>query len=304
MAIADLYTQKDDEQVVRWAEDSQYEGFSVIRPYPSECGFIPIKRPDGEDDTRVLVKIGYSKNIIKDDATKLYVSVSKYEEYLSNHFQYNFDQPDSPTKEAVDRSAESLQPLELNDNNRYVYNVKTNKIYDPETKKDVEMGKIVEDIYENHIQTIRSRRGLVLKSKLGFQRFICHTIVPRIETGFKWTNRVLLGKVLVDNPHEWTEGFFKPFSHSRLTTVYPHSIPFFHSDSQISKMAVFWIAMAVLLFHYLLPARFQPDSIAGLAGVVVLVFVFDAWLPHILLEIVNCLIRFRMWFGNRSFKFK
>jgi hypothetical protein len=192
----------------------------------------------------------------------------------------------------------------LNDRGRYTFDTKTQSIYDAETKKNVSLNDVVNMIYGLHIKTISSPSGTILKTKLGVQTWVCNVGIRALETGLKWVNERGFGKTLVDDRDDWLGGLLAPYKHSRLTTIYPHTIPFFPSTSQISKAAIVWVSFAVLVGHYFIPARWALDSVSSVAAVILLVFLFDSWIPHIILGVVNVLIRFRMWYGQMSFKIK
>ncbi len=304
MPLYNLYKAKKNEEVIVWTGDAQHDGFSVIRDYPADSRFVPVKKHDGTNDTKILIKVGYALDAVHDNKVALFVSVGKFESYLSNRVRYDFDSPESPNQEAVDNSNRSPQPLSLSDRARYTLDTQTQSIYDAETKKSVSLNDIVEMIYGLHVKTISSPSGAILKSKLGVQTWVCNSCVPTIETGLKWINERGFGKTLVDDRDDWLGGLLAPYKHSRLTTLYPHTIPFFPSTSQISKAAIVWVSFAVLLGHYLIPQQWALDSVSSAAAVILLVFLFDSWIPHFILGVVNVFIRFRMWYGQMSFKIK
>ena len=305
MALHDLYKkQKDDEIIVWTSNDPEHEGFSVLRDYPPGCGFLPVKKPDGKNDTKVLIKTGFARSAVKDNKVALFVDAAKFELYLSGRFRYNFEDTSSPTKEAVDKSNQSLQPVPLQEHGRYIYDIKTQTIHDTQNKKEVSTNELVDTIYKLHVQTIRGRKGTILKGKITAQQWVCGKAVPKMEFGLKWFNQKCFGKDIVKNKDDWGEGLFRPIPHARLITLYPHTVPFFESATQISKMAVFWISLTILVGHYLLPERWALDSVSSIAAVILLVFVFDVWLPRAVLVLINILIRFRMWFGMKKFHFR
>lgn len=304
MALHDLYATNKKEEVVVWENDPQHDGFSVLRDYPVNSRFVPVKKPDGTNDTKALIKVGYATNAINEGKVSLFVSVSKFEAYLSGRFTYDFSSPDSPAKDAIDKSNQSPQPIPLEERGRYTYNANTKTFYDVEKKKEVSLNDIVNAIYDLHVKTISDMRGVILKSKLGFQAWVCNVGVRKIEVALLWINNQCFGKILVDDKEDWMDGLLRPFKHSRLTTVYPHTIPFFTSTSQISKAAIAWVSLTVLVGHYFLPDQLALDNVSSIAAVILLVFLFDSWVPHSVLAIVNVLIRFRMWFGDKKFGFK
>jgi hypothetical protein len=304
MTISEQYQRGEREEVIPWDTDPHDSGFSILRQYPTDCGFIPVRRPDGSDDTVALIKVGYGRNKIKDGKAQLYVNVSKFERYLSGRARYDFADSNSPKKEAIDASNKSLQPIELLDASRYIYDVNQHTVHDVETNKTVSVNDVVDNIFKQHLKTIKGIKAVIFKGKLGFQGTICYKVVPTCETALKRCNMFLFGKGIRQNDHEWLEGYYKPIPHVRLTTVYPHTVPFFQTDLKISKAAIFWIAVTVLILHFVLPRHLQLDAVSGVAMIVILIFVFDSWAPHLVLGIINALIRFRVWLGEKRIEIK
>lgn len=300
MSISAQYNKGANEEVIPWDTDPHDTGFSVLRNYPTDCGFIPVKRPDETDDTVALIKVGYGRKKIVDGKAQLYVNVSKYERYLAGRIRYDFADPDCPRKEAIDASVKSRQPIELLDGNRYVYDINAHTVFDKETNATVSVNDVVENIFKEHLRTIKGMSAVIFKGKIGLQATICYKIVPSIETGLKWLNLVCFGKDLRQDDKEWLEGYYKPYPHIRLTTVYPNTVPFFETDLKVSKAAVFWVSFVILALHFVLPANLQLDDVSGIAAAVILIFVFDSWVPHLILSAINVLVRFRVWYGDRT----
>lgn len=68
-----------------------------------------------------------------------------------NHFDYNFDDPDSPTKESLEISKKSISPAELESYDDYFYDL--NKRCFIEKGKKIEARKMLDDIFALHIKT-------------------------------------------------------------------------------------------------------------------------------------------------------
>ena len=97
------------EQIIPWSGDDAV-GLSVLRNYPKDSKFRPAKNKKGEDDSVVLVKIGYLKDKQGGDVKKLFVTASKASRFLLKgnlDFIFNKDNEESPTEASLDESKKS-----------------------------------------------------------------------------------------------------------------------------------------------------------------------------------------------------
>ncbi len=116
-------------EVIHWRDDDAI-GFTILLSYPHDKSFIPVKNRDGSDDSVVMVKIGYLIRDIREKGdTRLLVSVNKSSRYLlKDHFRYNFEDAESPSKSAVEASERSRQPIDLEEYEKFIYNINSKKI--------------------------------------------------------------------------------------------------------------------------------------------------------------------------------
>jgi hypothetical protein len=90
-------------------------GFSVQRRYPPNVRFAPAVLRTGEPDTVVLLHVVLEIDRIDSASSRIPILVraSKFSQYLSNHFDYDFSNNDSPTEESLKASRNSPQPIDI-----------------------------------------------------------------------------------------------------------------------------------------------------------------------------------------------
>jgi hypothetical protein len=240
--VANFHPKEGDELVI-WKDDGRYIGFSVLRSYKKGLGFVPAITKLGKEETKALIKIGVR---IPEDLIveiPLLLLVSKYSKYRSSHFGINFEDEDAPTQESLNESENSKQPIDLESRDEYIMRLDPTSFFKKETRKELSLDEIVDEIYNLHLQTISSGRGKILKVKINLRNTIC-IIIP------KWISCLknflgIFGKEIVNDNNDFTIGLFKPYSFSKnIKTKYPHSLPFFNIDERVSLFNIFG-----LLFH-------------------------------------------------------
>ena len=141
------------EEVIPWTDDDPI-GLSVIKEYPKKGLFRPTYTQEGKQDSVALIKIGYYKANKKEIPIR--VNIHKASRYLlKDHWDFNFEDKESPTEESLENSKASRQPIDLEELSRYIFHVDTQKIFDREKNDYIEPKTIVEDIYITHLQTLK-----------------------------------------------------------------------------------------------------------------------------------------------------
>ena len=301
--LIDLYRKQDEEEVLPWIDNDthRFNGFSIIRDYPKNCGFIPAVNKTNKADTKVLIKIGYSEKDIKDNKVYLYPTVSKFSVYLEKHHLFDFNDQTGPTKESIDESKKSYQPVDLEEPQRYIFNIETEIITDLKKKVEVTLNNIADHLYEQHIGTIKGIRASSFKIRAKFKTQIWEALFNGTDTTEKALisiNKLLFGKSLIKEGDSF-EGLFKTYNYKNLVTIYPQAVPFFSSAFQISKACIFWIALTLLGIwkftgSYLKSVR-QMNDTYSVAIVILLVSVFDTVLPYFILFLTNQTVKLKIF---------
>jgi len=302
--FVDKFRREDKDEVIPWSEDGKYIGFSVLRGYKKGLGFIPAITKSGEEDTKALIKIGI--RIPEEDIKEipLFLSVSKYSKYRSSHFGLNFSDGDAPTPESLIKSANSKQPIDLEDRDKFIMKDNPISFFEKKTKKQIELKELIDSMYNSHIQTISSVRGKILKTKLSFRDSVCSRVIPIFISILK--NLLgLLGKEIKNDKDDFAVGLFKPYSFQKhIETKYPYSLPFFSSNARMSLYNIFWVSLLLILFWFLYFSKQNIDGIFAISLSIILVTVFEFLIPLVLIKKINALIIFRGWFERKKFTFK
>jgi hypothetical protein len=288
-----------DVKTIPWDEEPQYMGFSVLRKYPRDKGFIPAITSLGLDDTVVLIRVGcfFSNNTT--EKTPFIVTVSKHSQYKYSHFGINFEDDNAPTKTSLEASELSKQPIDLEENSRY-FLLEDESIFDEKNKKTVSLNEIVDDIYKEHIETISSRKAVIFKTKLNIKQSISEKIIPEAIRYFKYLLKAF-GRELSSGPG--LVGIHEPYTFKQLETDYPYSFPFFKTDVRISVLTICWISTFTVFIWYYIPIIKSMNETFSLAVVILVFILFEYIIPYIFFKIINTLIWLRFKLDTTSIKY-
>lgn len=303
--FSELFQPKIGDEVVPWSEDPVFIGFSVLRNYKSDSGFVPAITRKGDADTKVLIKIGFSNTSGPVEKIPLILSASKHSKYQYSHFGIDFENPEAPTKESLDASIASKQPIDLEERTKFSVNLSSVPVsFLKESDGSViSLGTLVDYMYDLHHKTISGRRAILLKAKLGTRDAICGKIIPFFVS---WLKKLMLngfGKEIKDQG-DFAVGIFKTYSFSKhVGTVWQYSLPYFNSSIKISSQNILYISITALYLWYKYFSKQQIGETFSVALIVVLVGVFEFAVPYILMQSINLLIILRMSLENRKFMF-
>lgn len=302
------------EKIIPWVGNDAV-GLSILRNYPEKGKFIPAKNRKGESDSVALIKVGYL-SFDKNGNANLFISVSKASRFLLKgnwDFIFNKDNDESPTKESLEESKNSKQPIDLEDNSRYIFNLKSKKIFDTERKKEVTPSEVIEQIYNLHLRTL-SNSATLFRLKMYFQNKTMNIIGPFNEN-VKVLNLFLFGKTLRKSD-DYSLGTFKPYSLKDLRTLSDEKIKVLGSDFPITYQTARTFAVTVLILFLVnyyfdydvfgfvkLTNKSSENILFSATFIGVLLIIFDVILPIALLIIINILIKIRLWLMEKKIKF-
>lgn len=302
---------KDDDEVTLWSE-TEAIGFTISRRYPNNSKFIPAKTKNGEDDSIVAIWAGYYPSKIKNNRADLYFRVGKASRYLfKNHWDYNFSDESSPTQDSLELSKKSSQPIELEERG-FEYDILSGKFLDKEKGSEIQPGEIIDNLYNLHVQTTgTSFRGVILRAKHGSAEKTFGVLTGIIKFLIN-SNRQLLDKeIKKDKGHLY--GFDGPYRHADLITLGTEKFSIPGTDLKLTKNAfiltsfIIFISFTVSYFYEELRAiKFLSDNSGNIffdgSFAVVVYFLIDIVIPHIVLSITNLLIRLRWKLMNIKFR--
>lgn len=306
----DIFKFSSQEEVIPWINKDSI-GFSVIKEYPEKSSFVPAKNAEGKMDSVTLIKIGYDNE--NNAKVPLRVNIHKASRYLLNgHWNYNYEDKNSPTEESLKESKESKQPIDLEDLSRYIFNTTTKKLFDKEKNKYISPKEIIEDIYETHLQTLKNRS---FRAKMAIKNNISSFVDP-INRTLKWTNFFLFGKQLKETSN-FSTGIFQTYAYSDLISLTTEKTKILGSDFPVTNQTA--RTFVVILVFIFLINYFLKFDIFGLVNILnessknslflaaliaVMLYIFDRVLPNFILFLINCFIKLRLKIWNWKVQIK
>ncbi|HEY4832051.1 MAG TPA: hypothetical protein VIH61_05765 [Waddliaceae bacterium] len=303
------FKKDEEDEIILWSGDGGGVGFTILRNYPKDIPFVPAKNKDGDVDSVCMIKIGFlvRPGAPENEEVKLFVTTSKVSRYLlNNHWNYDFNDDKSPTKDSLEESKKSKQPIDLEDLVDYIYNKNTRKIFNVEKeKKEVSLNYIVDKVFKLHLKTV-SPAGLWFRTKI-FSKNIISNLVEPIKISLLWFLDFFLGKTIQsDGKTNFGIGLIKPYKHNSLYSLADEQVDLFKTGIVINKKSAIVVASLVFLMTLISIYCYSPlwwselktqIQIVQFSFLLVLVFTVDYIIPHTILVIINLLIKFRskMW---------
>jgi hypothetical protein len=227
---------------------------------------------------------------------------------MIKHHWYRFEDEQSPSQDAVEKSNNSIQPIDLDEDNKYEYDSKKNIIYDIKTRKKIEPKIIVQDIYNIHLKTLTD---IGFKTKINIQKWLIIIINPLINS-LKTINIVCFGKSFKKSENYFV-GIWEVYKKDDMIdlTITSEKPKILGSDFPITYQTAITFVVVVLII-FLINYYYKYDLfglvsliksaneislfLASLVGVFLLIF--DRVIPQFILFIINQLIKlkFRLTF--------
>jgi len=262
-------------------------GFSVRREYPQNIDFFPLRKANGEPVTVALIKVVCREFEKQQPASKapVFLSISPYDEYLADHYDYNFEDKNGPTKESVERSRASKKPMGLESSDAYFMDIETGQIFD--SKGGKLHGRDVLDLFfDQHCDTVHFWRGLALRwkvsSKDGGVKFL--EIVIQF---LSWLLKCCCGREF--KPKGFSVGIFKPYAWDDMRLLAIEKLNVLGYTA--SKNAVVTFAVLFLIFYRFFDfGQGSVSSLLSICIVVVSLAFLETLFPWSIFLLINFLI--------------
>ncbi len=142
-------------------------GFSVQRQYPPDIRYKPPKRKDGTPDTVALIRVLYFhptevNEPVNPGKVPLSLSISTHSRYLINHFEYNFDDDNCPTRQSISLSKSTPRPIALDSKSEYFYDHHNNSFINNRSES-LKGKEVLDRIFQLHCNTIHVVKGRRLR---------------------------------------------------------------------------------------------------------------------------------------------
>lgn len=310
----DLFNLIKDKDYIKepyiWGENSPDIGFAILKKYPKGKRFIPAQNNTGEDDNLILIKVFLQKAKQKDNKITIGLTISNVSFYkLDNkniwyEDQFDYSNPLCPTKESVVKSKESTQPINLEEMDRFIYDISENKFYNTKNNKEIIAKNIIRFIYDQHIETISNTlTNGWLRFRISFNNILIYTV--------KWVGDIFIkiipklsGKKIENKYHNM---FIEPFNWVNTGGVKDvDNQEIINYDDLLKKINyfVFSVITSLLIILYILKTYYcidflkiidflqknKGDQIFSVVMITFVVLFFNYILPNFLLLILNTLI--------------
>ncbi len=275
--------------------------FSVKRKYSEDIRYKPAKTKTGEPDNVVAIWVIYthpneSRKGIDTHKVPIRFRVSNMSLFRMDHFDYDFEKENSPTKESLDESLSTPRPIDLEYTDEYFFDHERSIFFD--RKNNTLTGvEILNKVYNDHCDTTHWLKGLTLRSKLSL-RSKGVGVVSLIISLLEYILKIAFGRTLDED--DSTSSFFRGYKSSNLKKLNEDSLNVF--GYKAAKHVIIILCIVVIAGTYL---RYLCGTTGGYLGYVgssnflsvthglFFLWVLDVLVPFVLFWSVNGLIWLR-----------
>ncbi|KKT34511.1 MAG: hypothetical protein UW23_C0036G0011, partial [Candidatus Collierbacteria bacterium GW2011_GWA1_44_12] len=297
--FASLFQSVKKIKLIPWKGQASI-GVSIFKNYPTKGSYIPVKNRQGKNDSVICINIFFPQSETKNKTMKVILKISAFKSshYLWKYHWYDFNNKNCPSELAVNKSQQSKQPINIEENFRYEYNLKTHKIFDLETNKFVTANEIVNSIYKIHIKTITNK---IFKLKINAIGRLVEFIDP-INNLLKNINHYCFGKSFkkTNNLDDYFLGIYETYKKEDLIdlSVTSEKPTILGSDFPITyQSATTFFVLTLVIFSINYWYKYDLMGFVGLANeasknslflaslVTVSLIITDRVIPHFLVSI-------------------
>lgn len=280
-------------------------GFSVQRKYPEDIGYKPAKNAAGEDDNIAAIWVVYEERRSEENIQiPIRLRIAMMSKYRVKNWDYNYDDPECPTKESVLESKNSRQPLDLSLSDEYFFDAE-HKCFVNSSNEVVTGVQILNAMFKEHCNTTNFIKGLSYRSKIKFSAF-SRSFLDLLINFQIWVLKNLFGRTLQErqNRSSFLDGYLPEDCRKSDTD----SIEL--AGYKAAKNTIFFYCFVIVVIcFFVLPA--EEDTYLGtlvrseflmLIHTIFALVIFDELLPWIVFKKLNLLIKIRKWNFNRILK--
>lgn len=277
-------------------------GFSVQRAYPSDLRYKPPLTKKGKPDTVALIYVIYGNlNGSTTDAHDLQhfpitIRIVKHNKYISQHYDYNFEDEECPTEESIRQSKTLPQPIGLDYIDDFYFSHETGKFID-HNKKQYSGIELLDKVFVDHCNTIHPIKGIKLRTKLKTQSGLVKLLSFLVEK-ILWLLTKVFGRTIGEEKNY--SAFVHGYSREHFKKLSTESIDIFGYKASKSVIVLFSILVAVI---YAIKYKFglKSEYLENIASstflaplhLIVLLWIMDFVVPHGIFVFLNWLIKLR-----------
>lgn len=277
-------------------------GFSVQRKYPPNIGFIPVKTKRGEDDDVAVIWVVYESLAQEKNQLKIPIRlrIAKMSKYRAKNWDYDFDDENSPTRESVALSKESIQPLEFSCIDEYFYDANKQELVDRKGKP-ISGSKILNELFDYHCKSTHPFKGLIFRGKDKYDLFRVRIYDFFIKL-IKDTLANIFGRTLDDKFNRYSyDGYLQTDLKKTADSVLEVA-----GYKASKKVIIVFILLAIVFCSISLPAKDNSYTKAVLDSEFLTVihcllalYILDEWVPLGLFYLLNKTISMRKNYLNK-----
>ena len=176
--------------------------FSIKRQYPNNIRYKPPIRPNGNPDNVAVIWVIYnhpdeSGGRVENNRVPVSARVANISLFRQKYFDYDFNNPDSPTEEALGKSKATPMPVDLNYEGDFFYD-HNQDIFVNESGSVISGIELLNKVFSDHCSTVHWRRGFSLRFKL-FAQSKSAGLIPLIVTFLKSILKNAFGRTLEED---------------------------------------------------------------------------------------------------------
>ena len=285
-------------------------GFSVKREYPEINRFKPPIKKDGKPDVFALVGILYEPERCdqrKPRVVPISAKISVFSKYISKNWDYDFSDNECPTEESVIASKKTPKPVDLSAFDQYAYD-HDNDVFLDADGNTLEGISIIDGLYEDHLATVDTFKGLVFRWKLA-SRSKTGAVCETVRGILKWFLRTVCGRTLESD--EMMRGIWGSYRPEDMRLLKTERIDVFGYKASKNVIVTFCtlLLLGYSFFHWTSLSSswisgVANNSLLAFAFSIVLISILDNILPKVFLWLINGLNRLRWKMLSVSVKFK
>jgi hypothetical protein len=275
--------------------------FSIKRKYPENIRYSPARKRDGYPDNVVAIWVVYShpsesKTEPPLEKVPVRIRIANMSLYRMQHLDYDYDDPESPTREEIERSGSTPKPIDLEYPSDYFYNHIINSFVD--NRGQTVSGKdLLNAVFGEHCNTVHLIKGLRLRTSIALSTNVAAMLWLSIQflTKFlKWG----LGRTLEDETGR--SGFLRGYRMSSLKKLNEDSLNIFGYKAAKPIIVIFCFVSVILGLIMFISEQSHPylsyisksnflTAVHALLGL----WFLDVAAPRLIFFIINTLIGLR-----------
>lgn len=276
-------------------------GYSVQRSYPVDIAYFPPRTKDNKDDVVALIHVVYNHPDEMGPSEvsgriPITVRISPHSRYIQNHADYDFADAECPTKESIELSKRTPQPISLDYIDVFYYDHQARGFVDK--KGDSISGKqILDRVFADHCDTTHWIKGVGLRIRLRSRSYRI-TLLSFTAEFLLFLLRRFFGRT-VEN-RDSISSFYNGYKDADFKRLSTDSVDVFGYRASRSVVVIF-CGVAALVYgikYYFsiktpyLSAIFS-QSFLSVVHAVILLWFLDVMIPILLFRLANKAIKLR-----------